>query len=60
MPDESAKKQSQSLSELVAKSKRLREKSAKLSAEIFKLDEVIAEEAAALVLKVRERKARNG
>jgi hypothetical protein len=58
MPDESVKKHSQTLSELIATSKRLREESAKLKSEIARLDETIAEEAAALVLKVREREGK--
>ena len=58
MPDESKKKNSQSLAELVEASKRLRAESNRLNAKIAKLDEAIAEEAAALVIKVKEEEDR--
>jgi len=54
MPEESKKKRSLSLTDLIAASKRLRDKSSQLNTEIAKLDEVIAEEAAALARKARE------
>ena len=58
MPDESKKKNSQSLAELIEASKRLRAESNRLNAKIAKLDEAIAEEAAALVIKVKEEEDR--
>ena len=58
MPNDPSKKHSQSLSDLLAKSKRLREKSAKLNAEISKLDELIADEAGELIVNPREKKKR--
>lgn len=58
MPEESKKKRSQSLTELIAISKRLREKSNRLNAEIAKLDKIIAQEADALAKKVKAEEKR--